>query len=119
MSEHWKTKSDRAHAHQLLEKAWLAEFDAEKTHIIQKAAAMKNGGDIWDLAQEMREFCRDSDHRYTLSFSNMDMKIMRLYNWGFLHDDDLAGFTEKTRTWLLRLKHTEEDEDLRLKKQHV
>lgn len=102
MSELWKNKKDRAYAHQLLEKALPIEFNREKTRIIQTAAAMNNVGEIWDLAEEMREFCRFIERWYTNSFSNMDLKIMRLRRYDLITDDDLASFTDNTRERLLQ-----------------
>ncbi|MDO4434092.1 MAG: hypothetical protein Q4B82_05885 [Alysiella sp.] len=63
---------------------------------------MNDVGAIWNWVEEMCEFCRLIDDWYTYSFSRMDWKIMRLYNYGLIGDDDLAGFIDDVRACLLQ-----------------
>lgn len=93
----WKNKADRKAAHALLEKAAGREFAAAKRRLAEQVEALQNMDDVWALSKSAKGICKDFDWRYTSTFSDMDIKLSRHRNYGYLADEDFAVFSEQTQ----------------------
>ena len=91
----WNNKSDRKAAHALLEKAAGREFAAAKRRLAEQVEALENMDDVWALSKSAKEICKDFDWWYTSRFSDMDKKLSRHRNYGYLADEDFAVFSEQ------------------------
>ena len=91
----WKNKADRKAAHALLEKAAGREFAAAKRRLAEQVEALENMDDVWALSKSAKEICKDFDWWYTSRFSDMDKKLSRHRNYGYLADEDFAVFSEQ------------------------
>ena len=91
----WSNKADRKAAHALLEKAAGREFAAAKRRLAEQIEALENMADVWALSKSAKEICKDFDWWYTSRFSDMDEKLSRHRNYGYLADEDFAVFSEQ------------------------
>lgn len=91
----WSNKADRKAAHALLEKAAGREFAAAKRRLAEQVEALENMDDVWALSKSAKEICKDFDWWYTSRFSDMDEKLSRHRNYGYLADEDFAVFSEQ------------------------
>lgn len=114
----WKNKADRKAAHALLEKAAGREFAAAKRRLAEQVEALENMDDVWALSKSAKEICKDFDWWYTSRFSDMDEKLSRHRNYGYLADEDFAVFSEQIQAdfaecWerRKRLREALEEED--------
>ena len=115
----WKNKADRKAAHAPLEKAAEREFAEAKRCLAEQVEALENIDDVWALSKSAKEICKDFNWWYTSTFSDMDIKLNRHRNYGYLADEDFSVFSERIQTsfahyWEMRDKlqdALEEDAD--------
>ena len=76
-------------------KAAGREFAAAKRRLAEQVEALENMDDVWALSKSAKEICKDFDWWYTSRFSDMDKKLSRHRNYGYLADEDFAVFSEQ------------------------
>ena len=93
-----ENKADRKAAHALVEKAAEREFAEAKRRLAEQVEALENIDDVWALSKSAKEICKDFNWWYTSTFSDMDIKLNRHRNYGYLADEDFSVFSERIQT---------------------
>lgn len=102
-----------------MEKAAEREFAEAKRRLAEQVEALENIDDVCALSKSAKEICKDFNWWYTSTFSDMDIKLNRHRNYGYLADKDFSVFSERIQTsfahdWEMRdklLDALEEDAD--------
>lgn len=89
------TPSEKAAARQAFDRALQREFEAVIQETKGRAAAIRQGDDLWHLEDYLREQRKQIDFRYDYRYSRLLFVFAYLLKVGRLSEQELRGLSEE------------------------